>query len=52
MHLKNWSLVYPDRRSAGMSPAYDLVSTIPYIERKDTAALSEDLGKEVAAIQY
>jgi serine/threonine-protein kinase HipA len=32
MHLKNWSLVYPDRRSARLSPAYDFVSTIPYIE--------------------
>lgn len=32
MHLKNWSLIYPDRRSARLSPAYDFVSTIPYIE--------------------
>ena len=29
-HLKNWSLVYPDRRIATISPAYDLVSTGPY----------------------
>lgn len=32
MHLKNWSLIYPDRRTAALSPAYDLVPTIPYIE--------------------
>jgi serine/threonine-protein kinase HipA len=32
MHLKNWSLIYPDRRSTRLSPAYDFVSTIPYIE--------------------
>jgi len=31
MHLKNWSLIYPDKRSAELSPAYDLVSTIAYI---------------------
>jgi serine/threonine-protein kinase HipA len=31
MHLKNWSLIYPDRRAARLAPAYDLVSTVPYI---------------------
>lgn len=31
MHLKNWSLIYPDRRKAALSPAYDFVSTIAYI---------------------
>jgi serine/threonine-protein kinase HipA len=31
MHLKNWSLIYPDRRTPILSPAYDLLSTIPYI---------------------
>lgn len=30
MHLKNWSLTYPDTRQARLSPAYDLVSTIVY----------------------
>lgn len=30
-HLKNWSLIYPDRRTPKLAPAYDLVSTIPYI---------------------
>lgn len=38
MHLKNWSLLYPDRRNATLSPAYDLLSTVPYIE-DETAAL-------------
>lgn len=37
MHLKNWSLIYPDRRSARLSPAYDFVSTIPYIEDEKAA---------------
>jgi serine/threonine-protein kinase HipA len=48
MHLKNWSLIYPDRRSAALSPAYDLVSTIPYIEGEDTAALNFSRTKKMA----
>lgn len=31
MHLKNWSMIYPDRRNAALAPAYDFVSTVPYI---------------------
>jgi len=37
MHLKNWSLIYPDRRSAQLSPAYDLVSTIAYLPDENLA---------------
>jgi serine/threonine-protein kinase HipA len=44
MHLKNWSLIYPDKRSAMLSPAYDFVSTIPYIE-DEKAALNFSLTK-------
>ena len=39
MHLKNWSMMYPDRRNAALAPAYDFVSTTPYI-RDDNAALT------------
>ena len=39
MHLKNWSLIYPDRRHAALAPAYDFVSTIAYIP-DDKAALN------------
>jgi len=39
MHLKNWSLLYPDRHTPVLSPAYDLVATLPYIPG-DTLALS------------
>lgn len=31
MHMKNWSLLYPDGRNAALAPAYDLLSTIAYI---------------------
>lgn len=37
MHLKNLSLIYPDRRHASLAPAYDLISTIAYIPTRDAA---------------
>jgi len=39
MHLKNWSLLYHDKRTPALSPGYDFVSTLPYIPG-DTLALS------------
>jgi serine/threonine-protein kinase HipA len=39
MHLKNWSLLYPDRRRPALSPGYDFVATLPYIAG-DTLGLS------------
>lgn len=39
MHMKNWSVSYPDRRNAVLSPAYDFVATIAYIQ-DENAALS------------
>jgi serine/threonine-protein kinase HipA len=35
-HLKNWSLIYPDRVTSELAPAYDIVTTMVYIgdERK------------------
>jgi serine/threonine-protein kinase HipA len=45
MHLKNWSLIYPDRRTAMLSPAYDFVSTIPYI-KNDKLGLNVATTKE------
>jgi serine/threonine-protein kinase HipA len=39
MHLKNWSLLYPDRRTPALSPGYDFVATLPYIPG-NTLALS------------
>ena len=37
MHLKNWSLIYADRRSATLSPAYDLLSTVAYLPDRNAA---------------
>lgn len=39
MHLKNWSLIYPDRRTPVLSPGYDFVATLPYLP-DDTLGLS------------
>jgi serine/threonine-protein kinase HipA len=37
MHLKNWSLIYPNRRKAVLAPAYDFLSTIAYIPDQNAA---------------
>lgn len=49
MHLKNWSLLYLDRRSASLAPAYDYVSTIPYLP-KDQLALGFGGSKDISTI--
>ena len=49
MHLKNWSLIYPDRVTPVLSPAYDLVSTIPYLP-DDRAALKYSRTKLMAEL--
>lgn len=38
-HLKNWSLIYPDRVRAALSPLYDQVCTIAWPELKPELAL-------------
>ncbi len=48
--LKNWSLIYPDRRTPALSSAYDFLSTIPYMEGEVTAALSFSRTKKMAAL--
>ncbi len=49
MHLKNWSLIYPDRRSAALAPAYDFVSTIAYLPN-DHLALTFVDSKQFSSI--
>lgn len=45
MHLKNWSVIYKDKRTASIAPAYDFVSTIPYIP-DDSASLQVSRSKK------
>ncbi len=51
MHLKNWSLIYPDRRHAALAPAYDFLSTIPYI-KDDEAAIKYARTKKMARLSF
>lgn len=55
MHLKNWSLMYPDRRHPVLSPGYDFVATIPYMPNDslalnfgDSRSLSEITQDQIA----
>lgn len=41
-HHKNWSLLYPDGIRPRLSPAYDLLTTVPYLG--DTEQLALKLG--------
>ena len=45
MHLKNWSVIYKDKRTASIAPAYDFVSTIAYIP-DDSASLKVSRSKK------
>lgn len=48
MHLKNWSVMYPDTRTPTLAPGYDFVSTIQYIDDRSLAlsiAREKDTGK-------
>ena len=45
MHLKNWSVIYKDKSTASNAPAYDFVSTIPYIP-DDSASLKVSRSKK------
>ncbi len=49
MHIKNWSLIYPDNRKAELAPAYDFVSTLPYIP-EDNLALNFLDSKSFASL--
>ena len=49
MHLKNWSLLYPDQRKPVLSPGYDFVATLPYLPN-DTLGLSFGDSRSLAEI--
>ncbi len=40
MHVKNWSLIYPDGRQAKLAPAYDFISTKVYSGIESRLALN------------
>nr|WP_136249621.1 type II toxin-antitoxin system HipA family toxin [Ningiella ruwaisensis] len=45
-HLKNWSLLYPDKVTPRLSPAYDIVTTNVYIQNEAKYALNLSKTKE------
>jgi serine/threonine-protein kinase HipA len=49
MHLKNWSLIYPDGHTPALAPAYDFVSTVPYIP-DDTLGLTFGRSRSLTSI--
>ncbi len=49
MHLKNWSFIYPDGKIPKLAPAYDYVSTVPYIPN-DSLALGLSGTKDMNSI--
>ena len=49
MHLKNWSLLYPDRKTPILSPGYDFVATLPYLPN-DALALTFGGSRSLAEI--
>lgn len=55
MHLKNWSLIYPDFGTGpALAPIYDVLSTVPYVAA-DSMALSlggERLFKALTASRW
>lgn len=51
MHLKNWSVIYRDKRKASIAPAYDFVSTVPYIPN-DSAALKVSRSKKFSEFTF
>lgn len=51
-HLKNWSLVYPDRVTPMLSPAYDIVTTSVYVENESGSALNLGGGKSWYSVRY
>ncbi|PHR63347.1 MAG: phosphatidylinositol kinase [Idiomarina sp.] len=42
-HLKNWSVIYTNPQRPMLSPAYDIVSTLPYVQGESEFALN--MGK-------
>lgn len=49
-HLKNWSVIYADRITPRLSPAYDILSTRVYIEGESRYALNLGKTKEWYAV--
>lgn len=45
-HLKNWSVIYTNYQQPNLSPAYDIVSTLPYVKGETEFALNMAKNKD------
>lgn len=48
-HLKNWGLIYPDRRTPRLGPAYDLVATVARLPG-DSLALALNGARDFGSV--
>ena len=51
-HLKNWSLLYEDKVTPRLSPAYDIVTTSVYIDGERNFALNLGKTKDWYAVSF
>ena len=51
-HLKNWSLIYSDKVTPRLSPAYDIVTTNVYIDDERQFALNLGTTKDWYEVSY
>jgi serine/threonine-protein kinase HipA len=51
-HIKNWSLLYSDKVTPRLSPAYDIVTTSVYMEKERQYALNLGKTKEWYVVTY
>lgn len=51
-HLKNWSLIYPDRATPRLSPAYDILTTSVYIDGESHYALNLAQTRDWYRVSY
>lgn len=51
-HIKNWSLIYPDGILPKLVPAYDIVSTLPYIATDKGPALNMAREKDWQKLSF
>ncbi|MGQ4276481.1 type II toxin-antitoxin system HipA family toxin [Pseudidiomarina sp. E22-M8] len=51
-HLKNWSLIYRNKLRPQLSPAYDIVFTLPYVAGDDSVALKMAKQNNFYSLDY
>ena len=51
MHLKNWSLLYPEEGGVRLAPVYDYLSTLTYVGQEDLG-LNLAGTKQFAQVSY